>query len=308
MSGSSPTKPLSPKKMARLAAIEEALRESARFPQSQQDLYEAERERQVAEQRLQAAEEEHRIQEERVEDSVAEMNRIFGDISIAVGRINNAFTSPPSTPRSQTRTQPLTPRSVPSSVPPTPPASPQKRAPVPVSPSTPVNTQIRTLPAQMTINGPSTPIVTVQPGGQYPYYVVYVGEGGKHGLFFSWKSNEGEDIIGASSIYDRNNHDHVVKGFIDLDRARSFYWEFLNSDIPRLLAEQEPTPDEHFIVAQGVRPWVYSSRKSLIMDGLQYRGGVVRRYKGGLGDAWALYNKWSEAGLVKKTHKPRSVF
>ncbi|KAJ3779881.1 hypothetical protein GGU10DRAFT_381581 [Lentinula aff. detonsa] len=113
----------------------------------------------------------------------------------------------------------------------------------------------------------------VTPGSRAPAYVVYSGKWNQHGVFYAWSRVKG--LPGAQSIYDHSNHSHVIRSFSTRQLAEEFYQEFVDAGIPELLAEQQPADNEQFIVIEGVKPGAYKNRKSLIMDGLQYQGGVV---------------------------------
>lgn len=117
-----------------------------------------------------------------------------------------------------------------------------------------------------------------------------------------------QDIVGAREIYDPERHDHVIRAFSDVALAHKFYQEFLDSDGPRILAQQEVSDDEHFIVTEGVKPMVCKDRKALIMDALQFRGGVFCRYLGTTGGAWVKFNQFKAQGQVKTLHRPRTIF
>ncbi|KAJ3829174.1 hypothetical protein F5878DRAFT_531053, partial [Lentinula raphanica] len=86
--------------------------------------------------------------------------------------------------------------------------------------------------------------------------------------------------------------------FDDVERARAFYQEYVVTGVADLL-KNEPDPSENLIVCEGVKPGVYSNRKSLIMQGLQYRGGVVVCYLGSFGDAVAQLETFRKEGRVK---------
>lgn len=117
-----------------------------------------------------------------------------------------------------------------------------------------------------------------------------------------------KDTQGVKHLYDHNMHHHVVRTFSSRALAESFYQEFCASGIPELLAEQEPSSDECFIIVEGVKPMACDNRKTLIMDALQFRGGVAYRFIGDLGGAWAQFSQFKEDGLVRQTHAPRTTF
>ncbi|KAL0568066.1 hypothetical protein V5O48_013927 [Marasmius crinis-equi] len=154
----------------------------------------------------------------------------------------------------------------------------------------------------LSIQGPEIPQISVEAGSRFPAYVVYYGKNGQHGLFTGWKSTQRKS--GASSLLEE--HGHVVKGFTDPALASDFYREFSQSDAANVLSYQ-PCDNERFVVIKGVKPGVYDTRKSLIIDGIQYRGAVVRRFVGGRGDALAKFNEWKKQGHVKVTHPARDL-
>ncbi|KAJ3991000.1 hypothetical protein F5050DRAFT_1876397 [Lentinula boryana] len=122
----------------------------------------------------------------------------------------------------------------------------------------------------------------VTPSSRAPAYVVYSGKWNQHGVFYAWSRVKG--LPGAQSIYDH---------------------KFVDAGIPELLAEQQPADNERFIVIEGVKPGAYKNRKSLIMDGLQYRGGVVYRFVGSQPGAWAKFNELRANGLHSR--QPRLI-
>ncbi|KAK1236163.1 hypothetical protein PQX77_000594 [Marasmius sp. AFHP31] len=146
----------------------------------------------------------------------------------------------------------------------------------------------------LSIQGPSNPSVQVEPGSKYPAYVVYYGKDSAHGLFTGWRSVAGRP--GANSLCKGDNH--IVKGFLDPNVAKKFYQEFVQSDASKVIAVP-PCADERFIVVQGAKPGVYEDRRSMVIFGLEYGGGRVRRFVGGRGDAQAQFTEWKEKGLVK---------
>ncbi|KAJ3832223.1 hypothetical protein F5878DRAFT_548470, partial [Lentinula raphanica] len=101
----------------------------------------------------------------------------------------------------------------------------------------------------------------------------------------------------------------VVRGFSSRDLAHQFYQEFVDAGLPEFLASEEPSDMERFIVLEGVKPMVCRNQKLLIMSGLQYRGGVVRRYHGTLAGAWSEFRRYKEngPGEVKVTGKSTKV-
>ncbi|KAJ3792165.1 hypothetical protein GGU11DRAFT_863886 [Lentinula aff. detonsa] len=161
-------------------------------------------------------------------------------------------------------------------------------------------------PPKGTILKPSEDVEPVYPGSRYPAYVIYQGKGGTHGVFYAWKSHNG--VSGACEFYDNSCHNHVVCSFSNRALAHEFYKEFVNAGIPELLAEADPDEHEHFIVVEGVKPMACRNRKALIMDGLQFRGGVAYRFMGDMGSAWGKFNQLKAQGLVKVTHPSRTLF
>ncbi|KAJ3781056.1 hypothetical protein GGU10DRAFT_379934 [Lentinula aff. detonsa] len=152
----------------------------------------------------------------------------------------------------------------------------------------------------------SEDVEPVYPGSRYPAYVIYQGKGGTHGVFYAWKSHNG--VSGAREFYDNSCHNHVVRSFSNRALAHEFYKEFVNAGIPELLAEADPDEHEHFIVVEGVKPMACRNWKALIMDGLQFRGGVAYRFMGDMGSAWGKFNQLKAQGLVKVTHPSRTLF
>ncbi|KAL0058010.1 hypothetical protein AAF712_015329 [Marasmius tenuissimus] len=146
----------------------------------------------------------------------------------------------------------------------------------------------------LSIQGPRIPKVVVEPGSKFPAYVVYYGTDSAHGLFTGWKSTS--ERLGAKSLC--QNDSHIVKGFVDPKVAAELYQEFVQSDAPKVLAHS-PCENERFIVVEGAAPGVYEDRKTLIIFGLQYRGGRIRHFVGGRGDAQAQFSEWKAKGFVK---------
>ncbi|KAK1223599.1 hypothetical protein PQX77_013528 [Marasmius sp. AFHP31] len=149
---------------------------------------------------------------------------------------------------------------------------------------------------ELSIQGPKTPQIQVEPGSKFPAYVVYYGKDCTHGLFTGWKSVVGR--AGAKSLC--TDESHIVKGFLDPKLAADHYNDFVNSDASKVLAHS-PSEGERFIVVEGAKPGVYDDRRSLVIFGLQYRGGRVRRFIGGRGDAQAKFSQWKDKGFVKVT-------
>ncbi|KAE9389572.1 hypothetical protein BT96DRAFT_946745 [Gymnopus androsaceus JB14] len=94
----------------------------------------------------------------------------------------------------------------------------------------------------------------VYPGSKYPAYVVYHGKAGIHGVFYAWSTQK-----------------------------ELFYNEFCTSKIPVLLAKQESSEDECFIVVEGVKPMACDSRD--------------------IGGAWVKFNEFKANGLVRQIHE-----
>lgn len=92
----------------------------------------------------------------------------------------------------------------------------------------------------------------------------------------------------------------MVKGFDQVKTAQLAYESFANSHIPALLAEQEPTADECFIVVEGAKPMAYRNRKGLIMDGLGFQGGVAYRFLGSFADAREQFQQFKREGMIRR--------
>ncbi|KIK51857.1 hypothetical protein GYMLUDRAFT_251704 [Collybiopsis luxurians FD-317 M1] len=171
---------------------------------------------------------------------------------------------------------------------------------------------VSAIPASSTIDQASTQDEAtnvenlVLPGSRSPAYVVYAGRNNQHGVFYAWKTVNG--VQGANTIYDHNDHNHVIRSFSSCQLAHQFYQEFVDAGIPKLLAEHQPSKDELFLILEGVQPMVCKNRKSMIMDALQFRGGVVRKYSGTVEGAWTEFNKLKSAGSMRKIHSHRAMF
>ncbi|KAJ3715183.1 hypothetical protein C8R42DRAFT_726115 [Lentinula raphanica] len=169
-------------------------------------------------------------------------------------------------------------------------------------PAVPASTSL----AGTTMHGPAVPVSVVHKGSRHPAYVVYQGHNHSYGVYYAWTTINGV-VDGADSICNPALHSHVVGSFNDVERAQTFYQEFVDTGIADLL-QNESVTNENFIVCQGVKPGVYSNRKSLVIEGLQYRGGVVVRYIGSFGDALAQLETFRTEGKVKVSHPKRNHF
>ncbi|KAJ3748993.1 hypothetical protein DFH05DRAFT_1520591 [Lentinula detonsa] len=267
----------SDRKAQRLEAIRKAMEQGEALASSQQALVAHEIKRQEAEERLVAL-------TEQVDADVEDIAAHLANVTIATHELKNL----PSTP---TRARNL--------VVSTPPVTPTHRSAInSPSPSRP--------PRGMTFVEETDTKNPVTPGSRAPAYVVYSGKWNQHGVFYAWSRVKG--LPGAQSIYDHSNHSHVIRSFSTRQLAEEFYEEFVDAGIPELLAEQQPADNERFIVIEGVKPGAYKNRKSLIMDGLQYRGGVVYRFVGSQPGAWAKFNELRANGLTRNIHPPRETF
>lgn len=162
----------------------------------------------------------------------------------------------------------------------------------------------------------------VYPGSRFPAYVVYLGKDGAHGVFYAWyilifftamyalnKSfhrAKYKDIDGAKDVYDHKHHDHIVHGFSSRSLAHQFYQEYVNTGVLELLLSAEPEPDERFLVIEGVKPMACKSRKALIMDGLQFRGGLVYCFMGKVEEAWSEFNWYKSRGATHAKYPSRN--
>ncbi|KAJ3801687.1 hypothetical protein GGU11DRAFT_741363 [Lentinula aff. detonsa] len=284
----------------RQALFEQVLKRGEALAQTQRNLLQNEVQRRMAEELLLDL-------ESQVKDNVDELTQQVNEVNIQAAELKRAIAMP--TPQSTpTRNRILTS------------SAPSMPDPAKTRPITPLSTPIRTQAGSTITPSRPPPGITLReededeaskgdpiyPGSKSPAYVVYIGKEGKHGVFYAWSTYN--DVIGAFSIYQPTCHTHVIRSFSTRQLAHQFYDEFLESGIADLLAEQNPTKDERFIVVEGVAPAAYKNRKSLIMDGLQFRGGVVYRYIGTLEGARSQFNKWKAQGLTQKTYDHRTTF
>ncbi|KAJ3737575.1 hypothetical protein DFJ43DRAFT_1148698 [Lentinula guzmanii] len=293
-----------PGQAKRRAIISQVLMESEALVQTQRNLLQHEVQRRMAEELF------HNL-DLQVQDNVDELTQQVNEVNIHAAELKRvvATCTPFSTP---TRNRVLV-----SPSPSTPIRSPVLSPTRPVSPlSMPILTQAGTAvtpsrpPPGTTLREEDEDKASkgdpICPGSRSPAYVVYIGNEGKHGVFYAWSTHK--DIIGAFTIYKPTCHTHVICSFSNRQLAHQFYDEFLDSGVAELLAENKPTQDERFIVVEGVAPAAYKNRKSLIMDGLQFRGGVVYRYIGSIEAARSQFNKYKAQGLTQCTHARRTTF
>ncbi|KAF9045859.1 hypothetical protein BDP27DRAFT_1243810, partial [Rhodocollybia butyracea] len=92
--------------------------------------------------------------------------------------------------------------------------------------------------------------------------------------------------------------DRLIKGFPNFDAAKDHYQECLMTGVLEILKEDEAT-DMFYIVRQGFEPGVYTKRH-MLMEGLNYCGGDVRRFCGTLLEAHAAFNLLQSQGLIKR--------
>ncbi|KAJ3965623.1 hypothetical protein EV361DRAFT_938453 [Lentinula raphanica] len=321
--------------LSKLKIIRNGLKEAMNLVQTQQALMTAERERQIAESQLVTAQDVYQIREFEVKAQLEEMNERVEKLVNLAAQLNDKVNdqvdvgptpissgtpspvvSPPPSPTKSRVEKPTSPvkhhredRASPirmrtGTPPPTkihmqPPASPNKET---------VATSLATTSlAGTTIQGPEVPVSIVYKGSKHPAYVVYQGQDRTHGLFFAWTSISNV-IVGADSICNPALHSYIVGSFNDVDRARAFYKEYVDTGVAVLLQNNPAVACENFIVCHGVKPGVYDNRKSLILTGLQYRGGVVVRYIGSYGDALAQLEAFRAEGKVKIIHSKRDHF
>ncbi|KAJ3980559.1 hypothetical protein F5890DRAFT_1557577 [Lentinula detonsa] len=264
----------------RLEAAVQAQRQAGKIAESQKKLIHDELERQEAEERL-------ALLTQQVNSDVEEVTRQFHTMGVSVEKLSQTFLTPPSTPsHAKVFSNP------------SPPGTPTCHAAV-GSPSP-------GRPPKGTVLRPSPNAQCIYPGSRYPAYVLYRGKEHAHGVFYAWMTYK--KVPGAKDLYDPQSHDHVVRSFSSRELAHEFYQEFVDAGIPELLAESEPSDDEHFIVIEGVKPMACKTRKTLIMDALQFRGGVAYRFLGDMGSAWAQFREFEAQGLVRSTHPSRTQF
>ncbi|KAE9389106.1 hypothetical protein BT96DRAFT_1003583 [Gymnopus androsaceus JB14] len=263
----------------RLRAIEDAIAEGDRVMAKKQALLRDEKARQEAEENLNSL-------TQKVDDGVEEVSYMLQCMDVSAVELRESLM------RAKTPTL-----ASPVNSPPITPSRPRATAVASPSPSRPPRG------TTLTQTKHADP---VYPGAKFPAYVVYQGKGGTHGVFYAWSTYK--SIKGAKDFYDHQMHHHVVRSFTTRALAERFYEEFCASGIPELLQEQEPSADEHFIIVEGVKPMVCATRKQLIMDALQYCGGVVYRFIGELGTAWVIFNQFERDGLVKCIHEPCNFF
>ncbi|KAJ3965395.1 hypothetical protein EV361DRAFT_955055 [Lentinula raphanica] len=272
--------PPSPEKLNRLRAIARTVKESEELAQRQRALLHLEVQRQEAEEELESI-------NQQLDENVNGLSLQFSQVSLGLAHMREQL-APPRTPTHHAA-----------------PAHIHKDAMVQPSPSRP-------LPGSTlddSDDGGNSGLSAgdpVYPGSNYPAYVVYAGRDHQHGVFYAWKTYG--NIQGAQDICNVRDHNHVVKTFSSRDLAQQFYQEFADAGIPDLLAAQEPADNERFVVIEGVKPMACRDRKSLIMTALQFRGGVVYRYRGDMAGAWAKFRQFQDRGEVKSTHKPRTTF
>ncbi|KAJ3981973.1 hypothetical protein F5890DRAFT_1476522 [Lentinula detonsa] len=284
-----------PGQAKRWAIISQVLMESEALVQTQRNLLQHEVQRRMAEELF------HDL-DLQVQDNVDELTQQVNEVNIHASKFRSSFT----VHGAQVVIAELK-RVVATFLSPTRPVSPlsmpiHTQAGTAVTPSRPPpGTTLREEDEDKAFKG--DPIC---PGSRSPAYVVYIGNEGKHGVFYAWSTHK--DIIGAFTIYKPTCHTHVICSFSTRQLAHQFYDEFLDSGVAELLAENKPTQDERFIVVEGVAPAAYKNRKSLIMDGLQFRGGVVYRYIGSIEAARSQFNKYKAQGLTQCTHARRTTF
>ncbi|KAJ3730311.1 hypothetical protein C8R42DRAFT_637085 [Lentinula raphanica] len=276
--------PETPKKTQRAYTIAKALEDGAAVAQSQRNILQLELERQEVEERL-------NVLTEQIDRGVQDLSDHFTQMGVGVAEMNT-WTSPPTTPRHTKMAARSTP------------GTPRVTLIESDSDSEQTSHPIRAKSAKAEIPQTSEED-PVYPGSKYPAYVLHAGKQGAHGVFYSWR-NHGQ-VQGVKHLVDEENHNHVVRGFSSRDLAHQFYQEFVDAELPKFLALEEPSEAERFIVLEGVKPMVCANRKSLIMSGLQYRGGVVRRYHGTLAGAWSEFRRYKDNGEVKVTHKGTKV-
>ncbi|KAJ3823094.1 hypothetical protein F5880DRAFT_1482869 [Lentinula raphanica] len=130
----------------------------------------------------------------------------------------------------------------------------------------------------------------VTPSDESTWYVVYHGRNGCQGLF------EGYSTTARALSYDYEHR--LMKRFQHEADATRSYKECEACGILDLL---RPLPHnrEIFIVAEGALPGVYlmlSSRLSLMIEGLNWRGGRVVSFVGTYQDAKSLFQEWDSSG------------
>ncbi|KAJ3991412.1 hypothetical protein F5050DRAFT_1812571 [Lentinula boryana] len=300
MTGSSDA-PLSPAQTRRLQTLVQVQSQTERLLHSQNNLLRDELDRQEAEDHL-------ALLTQKVNDGVEDVTQQFIKMGVGFDNVAGVF-STPSTPSTPTRSRSA--KSAASLA--SPPSTPTRVLATSVNqtPSAPgvqhnLDASTPTRPARGTVLTPSADVEPVYTGSRNPAYVVYQGLGGFHGVFLAWKTVKG--VPGASDYYNHENHNHVIRSFSSRELAEQFAQEFVAAGIPDLLAAAPPSPDEHFIVVEGIKPMACKTRKNLIMDALQFRGGVAYRFMGDMNAAWGLFHRYKSQGLVKTIHPSRDKF
>ncbi|KAL0567262.1 hypothetical protein V5O48_014727 [Marasmius crinis-equi] len=147
-----------------------------------------------------------------------------------------------------------------------------------------------------------TPINTT-PGQMCACYIVYIGNGGGHGLFKFWSSAYGRPPAHCGKNLVQGYKDAVWKGFRDAERAVQYYKEVKDWGIFPKIAEYIRAKYTgrvlFFIVTKGVSPGVYSGLNSLIHQGLQYRGSQVHTFGGTKTQAIERYDEFVINGQVE---------
>ncbi|KAJ3991750.1 hypothetical protein F5050DRAFT_1812196 [Lentinula boryana] len=238
----------------------QSLEHGEQLSEAQQALLDHELQRQKARRCLEAL-------NKQVEEDMQQVNRALAQVKISNDRLSldaNGQT-PPRTPKRSTSTA----------------GSSTSIAPATPTRHPTLNTSPTKLTHGMTLIEEDNPKIVLSPGSRAAAYIVFIGEGGKCGLFYAWFPVKGK--AGAVSICNIKQHHHVMKKYYDAKEAEHVYGQYLSSGIHAMLTEHESSPDERFIVVKGPNPMACRDRKQLLFNGLEFcfpQGLEVYRFMG----------------------------
>ncbi|KAL0569760.1 hypothetical protein V5O48_012203 [Marasmius crinis-equi] len=145
---------------------------------------------------------------------------------------------------------------------------------------------------------------TIHGNQKFVAYVVYVGNGGAHGVFKYWHKNKKYPTVPAGSPFVEGYADALWKGIRNEERAREYYeecrdWQVFDR-IQEFLRGKYAGKVMYFIVTKGLQPGVYNNVKDLVETGLGYRGGQVYTFQGSRPEASTQFTAFYGKGEVEQ--------
>ncbi|KAE9407664.1 hypothetical protein BT96DRAFT_933099 [Gymnopus androsaceus JB14] len=127
-------------------------------------------------------------------------------------------------------------------------------------------------------------------GNSGPAYVVYLGINQSSGFYHRYQDTNSSP--GAESIAPAGLHGQLLKSFPTVQAVKSAYEECLQTGVLALLREEE-MENTVYIVTKEFEPGVYTTKKNVLIEGLNWCSGKVTCTKSTVAQAEAIFELWN---------------